>query len=1150
MESVEFRGRVAKSEGILRNQVALVTNLFGESIAPYLNGEIYKLSLADLNTRFSVRYEMYLESLRSARRNPAEIVQSKGKIRLLHSLNALDSYIETQLNDENSRVLLDRQVTAFEDLRAFLESGGREGFIKLPTGSGKTVLFTEFVEATDLKTLIVVPTKILVNQTVDRFQEFAPDVETGKVYQESKDYSRQVTITTYSSFLKNVEKGIIDPSEYELLVLDEVHKALSRRRSAAVTKFMRALRLGFTATPRYTQDKQVGNLLASEIHTMGIREAVEEGILSSLSVYLAQTDIDLSGVKLTQYGNYDEEDLEKAVNIAIRNTAAVDLYKNLFLGLKGISYCVTVRHALDLATRFNDAGLPAAVMSGYQTRGEQQEVLDRFRRGEVQMLCNADILIEGFDEPSISICLNLRPTTSPVMAEQRAGRVLRLDPDNPGKHAYIVDFIDQFEDPDYLPVSFAQIVEGAHVFKKNALPPDESGGGRFGRPVYPDIQITGLRVITEAEEILRVVREMEDRKYKSPEEGWLSVMAVSRRFRMSKPIVYKFMGRYRESHPEYFQVFKSPAGHVAEYFSPELVEIIAEARSNLQAPVEGWLSISQLSNELGVSINTIERLIREQREIAPDNFKVFRRTSGSLVEHFSPGMISFLRRQVEAQYLQFSSPPEGWFSYPQLAKELGTERDTAVRLSQKFRELHPEFFAKFRNRSGQVREYISTELLEELRKTWADIPVAGSDWINKKKMAELLGINEKTVERLVSRYRIEKPDFFQILKTSKGYLTEHLSHSLLVFLREERNKFSRVEEGWVTYPTLALVLGIARSTAAKLAEKYRETYFQYFREFISPDGNIREYISDELMNLLKQGINQVPVPKGGWMNRLELERTLGIDYQWTASFVEQYRNSHPGYFSIFRGTTNHIAEYYSPEFVAVIEREYSSIASPIEGWIDRRELARKIGLSERTSTQIAERYRKTHPHYFRQYRGENGKRTYFMDPSLIELIQGEIIKVTEIEPGWLNLSQLKKELRMSGKRINEVVEEYRVNHPEYFRRLRGQKNQATEYFSPELIYLLKQKERPIKASLSTAPDGWMNLTQMQGYLGISRQTISRRIKVLRVTQVINSEYFKDSVGKRVEYFAPEFMEGVLKSDADKALKTAQEISSFVKSKLS
>jgi len=1127
MESVEFKGRTVKSREVLRDQVTFITKFFGESIdPPFLNEELYRIPSVDLISRFPVRYEMYLNTLRGYRRNASEVIQPKSRVRLLHALNALDSYIRTQLNDEEGRILLDRQVTAFEDLRAFLESGGRGGFIKLPTGSGKTVLFTEFVEATDLKTLIVVPTKILVNQTEARFQEFAPDVETGKVYQDSKDYSRQVTITTYSSFLKNVEKEAIDPSEYELLVLDEVHKALSRRRAAVVNKFMNALRLGFTATPRYTQDKHVGNLLSTEIHTMDLREAIEEGILSSLSVYLAQTDIDLSGVRITQGGNYDEEELEKAVNIAVRNAAAVDLYKNLFLGLKGVAYCVTVRHAQDLATRFNDAGVHAAVISGYQTRGEQQEVLDRFRRGEVQMLCNADILIEGFDEPSVSVCLNLRPTTSSVMAEQRAGRVLRLDPDNPGKYAYIVDFIDQFEDPDYLPVSFAQIVEGAHVFRKNALPPDEPGRGRFGTPIYPDIQITGLKVITEAEEVLRVVREMEDRKYKSPEEGWLSVMAVSRRFRMSKPIVYKFMGRYRESHPEYFQVFKSPAGHVAEYFSPELVEIIAEARSNLQAPVEGWLSISQFAVELGVATNTIEKLIREQREIAPDNFKVFRLTSGSLVEHFSPGMISFLRREVEDQYLQFSSPPEGWFSYPQLAKELGTERDTTVRLSQKFREVHPEFFAKFRNRSGQVREYVSTELLEELRRTWADIPIAGPGWITKRKMAELLGIDEKTLNRLVSRYRLEQPDSFQILKTSRGHLAEHCSSNLLTILREERSKFNKVEDGWLTYPMLALGLGVSRVTSVKFAERYREIYPHYFKEFIGPDGKIREYIAKELATLLSQGMNQVPVPKSGWVSRLELERLFGIDYLWTAQFVEQYRDTHSEYFGIYRGTTNHIAEYYSPELIDIIRTEYASIAAPAKGWLDRKELARRVGLSQRTATELAERYRKTYPHYFRQYRGENGKRTYFMDSSLIELIQGEIIKVTEIEPGWLNLSQLKKELRTSGKRIKEVVEEYRVNHPEYFRRLRGQKNQATEYFSPELIYLLKQKERPNKALLSTAPDGWMNLTQIQRYLGVSRQTISRRIKILRVTQVIHSECFKDSVGKRVEYFPPEFIESL------------------------
>lgn len=59
---------------------------------------------------------------------------------------------------------------------------------------------------------------------------------------------------------------------------------------------------------------------------MSIREAVEDGLLSDFRVWIAETDIDLSAVTINSNGQYDEKQLEKAINIAKRNKAAIDLY--------------------------------------------------------------------------------------------------------------------------------------------------------------------------------------------------------------------------------------------------------------------------------------------------------------------------------------------------------------------------------------------------------------------------------------------------------------------------------------------------------------------------------------------------------------------------------------------------------------------------------------------------------------------------------------------------------------------------------------------------------------------------------------------------------------------------------------------------------
>lgn len=477
-------------------------------------GDIFKIPLAEIKKKFARRYEIYLQLLRAQRReDEGEPVLTDENIaqmqKWLNGLNALDRYIAEHKTGE-TEVLRERQLPIFEDLRNFIEQGGKDGYVKLPTGVGKTVLFTELIEALDFKTLIVVPTTPLIEQTQEQIEEFAPDLEVGKVYAYAKEHGRQVTIITYDSFVSQVRDGKIKPEDYDCLILDEAHTALSTKRSDTVRQFKDALKLGFTATPAYSEKKKVGNLLTAEIHSMSIREAVEEGLLCSFSAMVARTNVDLSKVSLTSAGEYDEHQLAKAVNIASRNQSAVDLYKTTFAGETAVAYCVNIKHAEAVARTFNEQGVRAEVISGNTSRAEQKRIKKEFHEGKIKVLCNADILIPGFDEPRASVCLNLRPTRSRVIAEQRGGRVLRTQRRNPDKHAHIVDFIDQGIDDKRPPILFADVAEGARFMPRDKRATGGDGGG--GRPPTPIVDIPGLEVITDMEEVMRIVGKYREAK--------------------------------------------------------------------------------------------------------------------------------------------------------------------------------------------------------------------------------------------------------------------------------------------------------------------------------------------------------------------------------------------------------------------------------------------------------------------------------------------------------------------------------------------------------------------------------------------------------------------------------------------------------------
>lgn len=915
-----------KSAEQLTQQVSDVSNILGESITQStIHNESLGLSINDLKVRFPVRYQAYIDILRKNRKG--EVTHAPYTKRI-HTLNVLDGYISTHHSQrEDDRTLFAPQMNAFEALRAFLEEGRTKGYIKLPTGSGKTVVFTEFVEATDLKTLIVVPTQILVNQTEEKFREFAPATEIGKVYSRHKDYSKQTTVSTYASFLKDVESGKINPDDYDLLILDEAHKSLSSRKIDAVRSFSNAIKLGFTATPRYTQEKHLRNLLSTEIHTMSIREAVEQGILSSLSIYIAKTDIDLSEVKVTSRGEYQDRDLERAINIMSRNTAAVNLYEAMFQDQPAVAYCVSVKHAEDLASRFREKGISAEVISGYQPREEQFEVLNRFRSGFIKVLCNADILIEGFDDPHVNVCLNLRPTISPVIAEQRAGRVLRPDPGNPFKHAYIIDFIDQFTNPNHFPVSFAQILEAAHIFRNYDNPDTHPGFGIQDKGVvrYPELGISGLRVITNAEEVMRVVSKMVEQKYQLPHEGWNTINAVALRFKISRTATQRLTNNYRESHPEYFRMFQPPHGNMPhEYISPELVSIIQEVKANAKVPIEGWMTATAFAKELGVSYVLVGRLLERHREADSINLRVFRAHNGQLLEHYSPGLLNALRTQIKEGHLDIGAAAIGWLTYSKAGDILGADNKTIETFAEAYKETSPELFVRFRINKGrgEARVHIAPELVQLIKEKIESIPLAEEGWVTREGLMRTLAIGHSAIVTLLEKYKEPNPGYFQIRRDSRGRVFEYISPALIPVLQSDRRGFTPPQVGWLSYPMLAQELGVTHPTAKKIAQKYQETYPEDFKSFLSSNGRLREFVSPRFIAILKEEIGRVGKPEEGWITAYGLQSETGIDARLVYNFVKKYRDTNLEYFRVYRDRRNRISEHFSPELMDKVKKHY------------------------------------------------------------------------------------------------------------------------------------------------------------------------------------------------------------------------------------
>lgn len=248
------------------------------------------------------------------------------------AISRLNSYLETS----REAILREHQVDVMEAVRNSLDRGETAGFIVLPSGTGKTVLFSEIATVLGIKTVVLSPTKTILRQSSDTVRRFYPDADVSDYYQENKDASGKIIHTTYQSFARLLDMGIINPADIDLLICDEGHVALGEQRHKVFRRLPNALMLGFTATPDF---RQVDNFIArgmagenerwlelfqNQIHEMGLQEAIVRGLLSPLHVYMVRTSSVVDDIEI-RAGEYNKAQLERYLNIHARNYLTVGI---------------------------------------------------------------------------------------------------------------------------------------------------------------------------------------------------------------------------------------------------------------------------------------------------------------------------------------------------------------------------------------------------------------------------------------------------------------------------------------------------------------------------------------------------------------------------------------------------------------------------------------------------------------------------------------------------------------------------------------------------------------------------------------------------------------------------------------------------------
>jgi ribonuclease E len=311
------------------------------------------------------------------------------------------------------------------------------------TGAGKTVAAVGFIDATRTGgVLILTHRRNLVDQFIGEISDRGyKERLRPPLLGDRDDPDGPVTVETYQWFVRN-HKKISDA--YSIVICDEAHTALGEKTSACIRAWTGPVFIGMTATGALIA-RHVADLFPTQTSRFDLIQAARRGVISPLRCMRIPpgpgvrtiAKVPLRKGEVDQ--DFDQEELAALLDQEPFNVAIADLYKTRFAGMPGVLYTAGVQHAKNVAKALQNEGIAARAVSGETPKRELAEILAGFERGEVDVLCNAMLLAEGWNSPRATLCMHLAPTASRRIYQQRVGRVTRRAP---GKEAgLVIDFV-------------------------------------------------------------------------------------------------------------------------------------------------------------------------------------------------------------------------------------------------------------------------------------------------------------------------------------------------------------------------------------------------------------------------------------------------------------------------------------------------------------------------------------------------------------------------------------------------------------------------------------------------------------------------------------------------------------------------------------
>ena len=357
-------------------------------------------------------------------------------------------------------------------LQRLIDRGERRALLISATGTGKTYAAAFAAQRiAPRRLLFLVHREQVLRRALESFERvIGPDKTYGLLSGTEHDLDADCLFATMQTMSREHVLARFSPDAFDLIIIDEVHRAGSASYERILAHFQPRLCLGMTASPDRPDGYDIYGLFDNNIaYEIRLQQALEENLLCPFH-YFGVTDIEVDGQAIDEFSDFGRLVCDKRVQ---RIAEQAEFYGHSGDRVRGLIFCSRTEEARVLSEKLNELGYRTVALSGADSQDAREAAVARLAampgtpayEERLDYILTVDIFNEGVDIPEVNQVIMLRPTESPIVFVQQLGRGLRKDDSHGKEYVVVIDFIGNYANNFMIPLALS----GDRTYSKDTI---------------------------------------------------------------------------------------------------------------------------------------------------------------------------------------------------------------------------------------------------------------------------------------------------------------------------------------------------------------------------------------------------------------------------------------------------------------------------------------------------------------------------------------------------------------------------------------------------------------------------------------------------------------------------------------------------------